>query len=163
MKKLVIIAHDIRSSHNIGSILRTGAGFNIHHIYLTGYSPYPSQKDDKRLKHLADRIDRRIKKTSLGAEGMIGWSHWEDVASLIKKLKDEGYLIAALEQTKAARDIRFFKPEDKLALVLGSEIGGVGQPLLNQCDIHLKIPMPGQKDSFNVAVSAAIAIYQLSA
>jgi 23S rRNA (guanosine2251-2'-O)-methyltransferase len=66
MKELVLIAHNLRSTHNVGSLLRTAEGLGLNHVYLSGYTPYPKQAEDSRLPHLVDKLDRQIQKTSLG-------------------------------------------------------------------------------------------------
>lgn len=160
-KAIVVIAHNIRSAHNVGSILRSADGLGVDKVYLTGYSPYPRLLDDGRLPHLAAKIDKQICKTSLGAEKSVRWEYQKAVKPLLHILKTDGYLLAGLEQTKKANNLTGFKPTRDVALVLGSEVGGIDRKLLGQMDVVIQIPMSGKKDSFNVSVAAAIAIYHL--
>lgn len=160
-RKIVLIAHDVRSAHNVGSILRTADGFGIETVYLTGYTPYPVSFKDKRLPHVAKRAEEQIVKTALGAEKTVKWQHEASVLELLHKLKKERFLLAALEQTASAIDLRGFSAEGNIALIIGSEIGGIQQNLLKEMDIHLSIPMLGSKESFNVSVAAAVALYHL--
>lgn len=160
--KLVVIAHNIRSTYNVGSILRTADGFGIERIYFTGYSPYPTQKDDSRLPHLRQKLTDQIHKTALGAEATLPTEHHEDIVALLKQLKAGGYQIVALEQTPTSLNLAKFKPSSaRLALLLGEEVHGITADLLKLCDTFVEIPMRGHKESFNVSVAAGIALYQL--
>ena len=160
-RQLVLIAHDVRSAHNVGSILRTADGLGVDKVYLTGYTPYPIEENDKRLPHVWRRAAAQITKTALGAELSVEWQHETDVAHLISRLKKGGYLVAALEQTDQALELQKFTSPDKIALVVGSEIGGIPPAVLKEADIHLAIPMLGHKESFNVSVAVAVALYHL--
>ncbi|MBI2008004.1 TrmH family RNA methyltransferase [Candidatus Saccharibacteria bacterium] len=161
MHRIVLIVHDVRSAHNVGSILRSADGFNVNCVYLTGYTPYPAMANDKRLPHIARRASEQIAKTALGAEKTLKWQHRSDIFELISRLKKEGYLLAALEQTDQALRLPEFKAKDNIALIVGSEIGGIKSDLLKAVDIHLVIPMLGGKESFNVSVASAVALYHL--
>lgn len=159
---VALILHNIRSSYNVGSILRTADGLGAERVYLTGYTPYPNAKKDIRPPHIANKVDSRIKKTALGAEKTQPWAYFEDAAALIGRLKHRGYQVVALEQTKQAGNIKDFRASFKVALIVGSEIGGVDSSLLDLADAHVLIPMSGEKDSLNVSVAAAIALYSLA-
>jgi len=160
-RQIAVIVHNIRSAHNVGSILRSAKGLGINHVYLTGYTPYPLLKRDLRLPHIAQKIDARITKTALGAENTQNWSHQADVKAVLQGLKAKGYTLAALDLVPGAVSLVKFKSGGKIALLLGSEIGGVDRMLLKKVDLVLKIPMRGRKESFNVAVAAAITMYHL--
>jgi 23S rRNA (guanosine2251-2'-O)-methyltransferase len=158
--EIALIVHDIRSCHNVGSLLRTADGLGIEHVYLTGYTPYPVEKDDSRLPHLTAKIGRQIHKTALGAENTVAWSHAESAPAVIAQLKRGGYRIAALEQSEAAVPLQSFQAKgQKLALLLGREVDGIEAELLKLADIVLEIPMLGRKESFNVVQAAAMALY----
>lgn len=161
MRKLVLIAHNLRSCQNVGSLLRTAEGLGIQKAWLTGYTPYPQSNDDERLPHLAAKIDKQIAKAALGAEKLVDWEHKEDIEAVIKQLKSNGFTIAALEQAAGSTKLPAYKPPEKLALIVGREVEGIEPDLLSSCDLTLEIPMFGQKESFNVASAAAIALYQL--
>jgi tRNA G18 (ribose-2'-O)-methylase SpoU len=161
MSELVLIAHNLRSSHNVGSLLRTAEGLGVGKVWLTGYSPYPLAPSDDRLPHLARRTDGQIAKTALGAEKMVPWEHTESVGAVLEGLRREGFAVVALEQTPSATDLTGYKPPRKLALVVGREVEGIEPEVLAQCDIALEIPMPGRKESFNVVQAAAMALYHL--
>lgn len=159
--KLVLIVHNVRSTHNVGSILRSADGFGVWHVYFSGYTPYPVQANDERLPHLRAKIDNQIRKTALGAEKTVRWSHQEKIRELIEKLRKDGYLIAALEQSETAENLKEFKPAQPIALIVGNEVDGIDETVLNLADKHLKIPMKGKKESFNVAIAASVAMYHL--
>lgn len=161
MRKIVLIVHNVRSAHNVGSILRTADGLSTKAVYLTGYTPYPPSPNDQRLPHLAQKTGRQIRKTALGAEATVRWQHEPDITKAMNKLRAAGYLIYALEQTTRSVNLAEAKPPAKLALIVGSEVGGLDKKVLALCDLRLQIPMSGQKESFNVAVAAAIALYHL--
>lgn len=161
MQTLVVIAHNIRSTHNIGSLLRTAEGLGVSTVYITGYSPYPLSAHDTRLPHITHKLDSAIHKTALGAETLQKWEQNDDIYKVLSKLHREGYTICALEQSATAHDISTFKAPDKCALLLGSEVTGVAEELLSHVDHTLVIPMFGQKESFNVVQAAAMALYQL--
>jgi 23S rRNA (guanosine2251-2'-O)-methyltransferase len=159
---IAVIAHNIRSTHNIGSIFRTCDGFGIAKLYLTGYTPAPAYSGDIRLPHLAQKLTNQIHKTALGAEKTVAFEYCNDVFRIIKSLKTEGYQIAALEQAQDSEQLNGFRPSKKIALILGEEVHGIEPDILKLADITLEIPMKGQKESFNVSVAAGIALYVLS-
>lgn len=162
MTHVVLIAHNLRSCLNVGSLLRTADGLGISHVYLTGYTPYPASDNDPRLPHLARQITNRINKSALGAENMVVWSHAEDIETVIADLRQRGYLIVALEQTKRSVPLDTFRSDKPVALVVGREVEGIEPEVLALCDQAVEIPMRGQKESLNVSIAAAIAMYHLS-
>ncbi|HVV67349.1 MAG TPA: TrmH family RNA methyltransferase [Candidatus Saccharimonadales bacterium] len=161
MRSIVLIAHNLRSAHNIGSLLRTAEGLGIEKVYLTGYSPYPRAEQDDRLPHIAEKTDKQIAKTALGAEHSIAWEHRADIAPLVTGLKQAGYLVSALEQVPGSTPLPEFKAPDKVAVIVGREVEGVEPEVLDACDAILEIPMAGKKESFNVAAAAAMTLYAL--
>lgn len=163
MRQVVLIAHNIRSAHNIGSLMRTAEGLGVEKMYITGYSPYPSVAGDTRLPHIARKVSARIEKTSLGAQASLDWEYSAEIWPVIAKLKEQGYLIAALEQTADSIDLSSFDPPDKIGLIAGSETRGLDDDVINACYATLQIPMAGKKESFNVAVAVGIALYHLIA
>ena len=160
MAEVVVILHNIRSTHNVGAILRTADGFGVQHCYFTGYTPYPSFSGDRRLPHIANKIHAAIHKTALGAEASVPFTVIEDVASCISQLRGKGFRITGLEQD--ARSVSIYKmPHDgKIALLLGEEVEGINSELRELCDLFIEIPMKGKKESFNVSIAAAIAMYE---
>ncbi len=130
-------------------------------IFLTGYSPYPPLKKDARLPHIRQRVANQISKTALGAENYIDWDYIEDIEDCLRLLKRDGYMIVALEQTTRARELTTFQSDKDIALIVGNEVDGLDDSVLDSIDSHLKIPMEGQKESLNVTVAAAIALHWL--
>ncbi len=161
MHSVVLVVCNVRSAHNVGSMLRTADGLGISEVYLCGYTPYPLSSSDNRLPHLAAKTSRQIHKTALGAESSVIWRHQTDIKKTLGQLQAQGYKLVALEQTDKAIKLSALRPVGKIALIVGSEIGGLPHAVLDLCDSHAYIPMSGEKESFNVAVAAAIALYHL--
>lgn len=159
MRQLVLIAHNLRSTHNVGSLLRTAEGLGVEHVYLTGYTPYPILANDERLPHLAAKMEKDIHKTALGAERTQSWSRHEDVTTVIRWLKSDKYEVSAVEQSDEATQLPEFIPGPKVALLVGREVEGVEPEVLTQCQRILEIPMFGAKESFNVVQAAAMTLY----
>jgi 23S rRNA (guanosine2251-2'-O)-methyltransferase len=159
--ELVLIIHNVRSCHNVGSMLRSADAFGINKVYLTGYTPYPQEADDTRLPHLAAKIGRQIAKTSLGAENTVKWAHRDEISELLTELSERKYTLAALEQAPDAIKLADFKTPDRLALIVGREVEGIEPEVLEQVEYIVEIPMLGEKESLNVSVAAAVAMYQL--
>lgn len=142
---MIIIAHDIRSLHNVGSILRNAAAFGVEKVYLTGITGTPPRKE--------------IAKVALGAELLVPWESGE-VLEIMGHLKQEGYQILALENTVDAVDITSVTPSTKTALILGNEVEGIASELLALCDTAVIIPM-AKKRSLNVSVASGVAMFAL--
>lgn len=160
-RNIVVIAHDMRSCHNVGSLLRTCEGLGVAHLYFTGYTPFPSYDGDTRLPHLAQKITKQIQKTALGSESMVPWTAGLSVEAVIDTLHKNGYSICALEQSPGSVSLPMFEPPSKVALLLGNEVTGIEADLLAKTDTCLEIPMFGDKESFNVVQAAAMALYHL--
>ena len=155
--ELCIIAHNIRSAYNVGSIFRTADGAGATKIFLTGYSPTPH--DGKRI--LQTSAQNMIAKTALGAEKKLPWEHHADIAELLETLKKEGFAIVALEQAENSVDYRTYHAQKSVALIVGNEPVGMEQEVLDACDTIIEIPMRGSKNSLNVGVALGIALYAL--
>ncbi|HSX15332.1 MAG TPA: TrmH family RNA methyltransferase [Candidatus Saccharimonadales bacterium] len=161
-RDIVVIAHDIRSTHNVGSLLRTCEGLGISKVYLTGYTPYPAlPQGDSRLPHIAQKLTAQIHKTALDAETLVPWEHSDGIAACIARLRADGYAIAGLEQSERSTPLHKFAPPGKIAVLLGREVEGIDPTVLALCDMHIEIPMLGRKESFNVVQAAAMALYHL--
>jgi tRNA G18 (ribose-2'-O)-methylase SpoU len=162
--EIVVIAHNIRSTHNVGSILRTSDGFGVTKVFCTGYTPYPTLPAETRLDHIHTKLTTQIHKTALGAEATMPVEHFDEPMPVLTKLKAGGYELIALEQSPRAVMLPRFTPQaQKIALLLGEEVHGIPPELLRQCDQIIEIPMRGKKESFNVSVAAGIALYALRA
>lgn len=160
MPEIIVIAHNIRSTHNVGALFRTAEGLGVSRIILSGYTPYPKVQNDTRLPHIADKLTQQIHKTALGAEGLVAFEYHETVD--LDAIKRAGYRLIALEQSPSSIMLPQYKASRKVALLLGEEVHGITTDLLEQCDDIVEIPMVGKKESFNVSVAAGMALYQLS-
>ena len=146
-----MLLDNIRSAWNVGSILRSADGFGFNHAYLCGITPTPE-------------VDA-VRKTALGAEKYVTWSHGKDAVKLVKGLKLEGWKVGALEEDQRALSISQFadsQTPSPFVLILGSEVTGVDPELLDLADHIFYIPMRGQKRSFNVANAFSIAAYWIA-
>lgn len=161
MPQIILIAHNLRSAHNVGSLLRTADGIGAEKVYLTGYTPYPIQTCDDRLPHLANKIDKQISKTALGAQKSLG-EHIQELNPLIKRLEEQGYEIVALEQDPNSVSLPSYKPPAKLAIIVGREVDGVEPDILALCSVIVEIPMKGSKESFNIVQATAMALYHFT-
>lgn len=145
---MILIAHNIRSLHNVGAFFRTADAFGVEKIYLTGYTGCPPRKE--------------IAKTALGSEHRIPWEHREDLDALLLELKSMGKKIVALEISDRAIPVSALEiPTEQIALIVGSEVEGISPQLLEQCDEIIEIPMIGIKKSLNVSVATGIALFAI--
>ncbi len=153
-RKIHIIAHNIRSAHNIGSLFRTADGFGVEKIYLTGYSPCPTTP--KAL--YKSKAQKEIEKTALGAQEHVPWEYRENITSLIKSLQEEDFFVVVLEQDKESLPFydSIFKEQKQIAILIGNEVRGVDTRICKKVDAIAEIPMMGHKNSFNVTISCAI-------
>ena len=165
--QLIVVLYNIRSTYNVGPILRTAEGFGVNRVILSGYTP--RVHDDNLLPHLRDKLDHEIHKTALGAEDLLDIYSSGDVFLELKKLREQGWQIVGLENNIANDNlIKINSPEmkerlsDRVVLVLGEEVNGIDNSLYDIIDLFIEIPMKGKKESFNVSVAAGIAIYVLS-
>lgn len=160
MPEIIVIAHNIRSTHNIGAIFRTCEGFGVSKIIVSGYSPYPKLPKDTRLPHIEAKLTAQIHKSALGAETMVPFEYQEKPN--LKYFKDQDYTIVGLEQDERSIMLPDYKAPQKIVLLLGEEVEGITSDLRDSCDDLIEIPMVGQKESFNVSVATGIALYALS-
>lgn len=160
-RSVVVVAHNIRSTHNVGSLLRTGSVFAVDHVHVTGFTPYPAYEQDPRDPKLRDLQTRRLAKAAAGAESTMPFTRHDDVVALLDRLRADGYVVAGLEIDPVAVTIGEYAPGEKVALLLGDEVRGIEPEMRRRCDVLLQIPMFGLKDSLNVSVAAGIALYSL--
>lgn len=146
-RSILLLAHNIRSLWNVGSLFRTADAFSVSKIMLAGYTATPPR--------------REISKTALGAEESVVWEKVNDSKKAIVKLKKQGFTVVALEQARGAVDLAEYEPPDRVCLVVGHEVLGVPKELLRLCDAVVHIPMHGKKESLNVSVAAGIALHHL--
>lgn len=146
---LIVVLDNVRSLNNIGSIFRTSDAFRVEHIALCGITATPPH--------------REIHKTALGAEESVAWSHHEDTAQCVRALKEQGYRIYAVELAHGSLKLGtdMVSTDKSVALVLGNEIEGVQEQVMELCDGFLEIPQAGTKHSLNVSCAASIVIWEM--
>ncbi len=149
----VLILHNIRSVQNVGAIFRTCDAIGIDTIILSGYTPTPLDR--------FGRIRKDMAKTALGAEKNVPWEYFKTITPVMKKLKTKGFEIVAAEQSNRSIDYKKYKPKDKVAILMGTEVSGISPATLQKCDVVLELPMNGKKESLNVSVTAGIVLYRL--
>ena len=161
---MILVLDNIRSTYNVGAILRTAEGFGVKKIILSGYTP--RVHDKSLLPHLRDKLDHEIHKTALGAEDMLDIYASDDITMELTTLKKQGWQIVGLEnnikgfEILALNDPRLKSMlSDKIVLVLGEEVHGIDYSLQAIIDLFVEIPMKGKKESFNVSVATGIALY----
>ena len=153
IKNVYIILHNIRSVFNVGSIFRTADAAGVKKIYLTGYTPAPTDRFGRTRKDLV--------KASLGAEQTVPWEHSKKIQPLLRKLKAEGVAIIALEQSPHSVDYQTVRIHKPTAIILGNEVGGIPRNILTLCHTVAEIPMRGTKESLNVSVAAGIFLFRI--
>ncbi|MCF0124773.1 MAG: RNA methyltransferase [Clostridia bacterium] len=146
---LIIILDNVRSLNNIGSVFRTSDAFRVESIYLCGISSPPPSPE--------------IHKTALGAEDSVNWKYYEDTHDAVKELQELGYKVCAIEQCSGSTMLNKWTPDftdnRSYAVVLGNEVHGVQQTVVDMCDECLEIPQFGTKHSLNVSVTAGLIIW----
>lgn len=153
---LVVVLDDVRSLYNVGSVFRTADAFRVEKILLCGITATP----DTNMK-----TAQEIHKTALGAEESVAWQYVPTAEQAVKMLHEEGYKVLAVEQAHGATMLNDFKPDcesRKYAVVLGNEVKGVHQEVVDACDGCLEIPQYGTKHSLNVSVTAGIVIWHFA-
>ena len=161
---MILVLDNIRSTYNVGAILRTAEGFGVEKVILSGYTPRVHDSD--LLPHLRAKLDKEIHKTALGAEDMLDVYSCGDIINELRKMKKQGWQIVGLENNiDESNLVKLNSPEvkekisDKVVLILGEEVNGIDYSLYDIIDLFVEISMRGQKESFNVSVAAGIAIY----
>ena len=150
-RNIYAILHNIRSLHNVGSLFRTADAAGVTKIYLTGYTPSPTDR--------FGAVRREITKTALGAEHTVGWEKKQRISDVFRILKKESVMIYAVEQDARAADYKGVKSKYSFALVLGNEVSGLSKSVLEKCDKIVEIPMRGKKESLNVSVAFGIVLF----
>ena len=145
---LVVVLDNIRSLNNVGSVFRSSDAFKLEKIYLCGVTATPPNAE--------------IHKTALGAEDSMDWEYEEDTKTVVEKLKNEGYKVFAVEQVQNSimLDRVELDKTNKYVLILGNEVKGVQQEVVDMCDFAVEIPQFGTKHSLNVSVAGGIVIWE---
>ncbi len=142
-----VVLEDVRSLNNVGSVFRTCDAFAAQELVLVGLTGCPP--------HL------EIHKTALGAEDSVSWRKFDSIEQALSTLKNEGYTLVAVEQAKPHVLLQDWMPQpnDRYAFIFGSEVYGINQTTLEQCDCCLEIPQFGTKHSLNIAVSVGVVLW----
>ena len=145
---LVVVLDNVRSLHNVGSVFRTADAFLVEAVYLCGITSTPPHAE--------------IHKTALGAENTVEWKHYEDTHQAVDELKSQGYTVFAIEQAEGSTKLPDLKldRDQKYAVILGNEVKGVQQTVVDACDGCIEIPQFGTKHSLNVSVTSGIIIWE---
>ncbi len=146
---VIAVLENIRSAYNVGSVFRTADAFLLQAIYITGYTAIPPHKE--------------IKKTALGAEEAVDWTHFDNAETAIVQLKDKGYKVFAVEQVVGSTMLQElqFEKNDKIAFVFGNEVTGVEASTIETCDGCVEIPQFGTKHSLNIATAAGVVLWEI--
>jgi tRNA G18 (ribose-2'-O)-methylase SpoU len=145
---LIVVLDNVRSLHNVGSVFRTADAFRLEAIYLCGITACPPSAE--------------IHKTALGAEDSVDWHYAADTCDVVRRLKDEGVIVFAVEQVEGSvllPDLEL-NPSQRYAVVMGNEVKGVQQAVVDLADHALEIPQYGTKHSLNVSVTAGIVMWE---
>lgn len=147
---LIVVLDNVRSLNNIGSVFRTSDAFWVQAVYLCGITATPPNVE--------------IHKTALGAENSVDWVYFENTLDAVETLRKNGYFICAIEQAhnSVMLDEITVNRERKYAVILGNEVKGVHQDVVNSCDCCIEIPQFGTKHSLNVSVAAGIIVWEFS-
>jgi tRNA G18 (ribose-2'-O)-methylase SpoU len=152
--EIAVLLHNIRSSHNVGSIFRTADAAGVSRVFLSGYTPRP-----------VDRFGRPqpdIAKTALGAESYIPWEYAKNPSTFLKRLREDGWHIVGVEQDDKSMDYRTLRTRGRVVFVLGNEVRGLSKSLRDACDSLVEIPMRGKKESLNVSVAAGVVLIHVA-
>ena len=164
-REIIVIAHNIRSVQNVGSILRTADCLGVRKVYASGYTPNLQRQTDGSnlplLPHVRDKLRRELHRSALGAEELVPFEYSDDVIVLFDRLRADGFTVVGLEQNERSVALPDYSPSGKVALLLGEEVHGLTAELRAQCDQLVEIPMFGVKESYNVAVATGIALYYM--
>jgi 23S rRNA (guanosine2251-2'-O)-methyltransferase len=145
---VIAVLENIRSGYNVGSTFRTADAFLLEGIYICGYTAFPPHKE--------------IRKTALGADETVPWTHFKTTAEAIAALRADGYAVYAVEQAAGSYMLQEFRPAaEKIAVVFGNEVTGVDEATIALCDGCLEIPQMGMKHSLNVSVAAGVVLWEL--
>ena len=165
VNEIAAMFHNVRSTYNVGALLRTADGAGVSKVYLTGYTPTPIDRFGRPQKDIA--------KTALGAQDSVAWEQAREPLSVIRRLRKEGWAIIGVEQDERALDYRELRMDRPTVFLFGNEVRGLSRSLRDECDKLIEIPMRGAmvrqahhprhsklgKESLNVSVAAGIILF----
>ncbi len=163
--EIILGLHNIRSTYNVGAILRTAEGVGFSKVICSGYTPWFNKPG--LLPHLSSKLKHQIQKSALGAEEMLPVEWANDILKSLAEFKAAGYQIVGLENNLECQTVLLSDPRlsekigEKVVLVLGEEVAGIPEDVKKEVELFLEIPMKGQKESFNVSVAAGMALFRL--
>ena len=153
MKEVVVLLHNIRSTHNVGSIFRTSDALGITKVYLVGITPTPTDK--------YGRVRKDVAKVALGGEKSVSWQYVKNPQNLIKELKRKRFRIISIEQSRDSVDYKKVKLKFPVLFIVGNEVKGIPKEILSLSDTVAEIPMAGKKESLNVSVAFGVALFRM--
>lgn len=147
---LTVVLDNVRSQHNIGAVFRTADAFRLEQVILCGICCCPPNQE--------------IHKTALGAEESVCWQYFNDTTDAVRLLRQQGYVVLAIEQAADSTMLHdlHIEPDKRYAVVLGHEVWGVSQQVIDLADDCIEIPQFGTKHSLNVSVTAGIVMYEIA-
>ena len=147
---LIVVLDNVRSLHNVGSVFRSCDAFRIEAVYLCGITATPPSAE--------------IHKTALGAEDSVSWKYYKSTLDAVEELKQQGYFVYSIEQVEGSENMAKISLDasKRYAVVLGNEVKGVEQAVVNASDSCLEIPQLGTKHSLNVSVTAGIVVWEFA-
>jgi 23S rRNA (guanosine2251-2'-O)-methyltransferase len=144
---VVVLLENVRSLYNVGSFFRTGDAVRIQGLLLSGITAAPP--------------NRQIAKTALGADATVSWERMDEPAAALARLRASGYQLAAVETSLRAVDLFDWQPSFPVCVAFGHEVEGLSASVLDTCDVHVRIPTLGLKQSLNVATAGGVVLYEL--
>lgn len=162
--KIILVINNIRSTYNVGAMLRTAEGCGVERVMLAGWTPW--MKKPGILPHIAEKLAKEIGKTALGAEKMVKVEWTEEPEKELWRLKKAGWKLVGLEnnlerECLSLHELRQKSDLEKIVLVIGEEVEGMPKKLQEMMDFIVEIPMRGKKESFNVSVATGMALFKL--
>ena len=152
MQSVYLVLYNIRSTHNVGSILRTADAVGVKKLYLVGTTPSPIDRFGRERSDVA--------KVALGAEKTVAWEHFEDVQGVLDELKEKDVRVVAVEQHGSSIPYTEFNTDKDVAFILGEETKGVPEEIISLSDEVIEIPMKGKKESLNVSVTTGVILFR---
>lgn len=147
----ILVLHNIRSAHNVGSVFRSADAAGVSKIFLTGYTSQPIDRFGRWRKDIA--------KVALGAEHSVSWESEKNIIGCLATLSKSGFTTVAVEQCMGAVDYRTHVPKRKVVYIFGNEVRGLSKRVCDTADMVIEIPMHGDKESLNVAVAVGIVLF----
>jgi tRNA G18 (ribose-2'-O)-methylase SpoU len=150
-KQTILILDNIRSAHNVGAIFRTADAIGIDKIFLIGTTPTPLDRFNRPRKDIA--------KTALGAEKTLSYEYAKTITPILNNLRKQNFYLIAIEQSPKSVDYKKVQAQEKTAIIVGNEVSGISEKVLEKCDVIAEIEMKGKKESLNVSVATGVALF----